>query len=208
MRIRFGRLELDEKRFLLRRGEEQIDLRPKVFDLLLHLIRHRDRVVLRQELVEALWGRTVVGLGSLSGLVNELRQALGESGRGVSSIRTVHARGYQFVAEVEIIDEAAALPPPLADALMAHARGDEPDLETIASWLCRQQGRAQDEASLPPDGCPEDRAIVRTIGARGSVESGANGGEKIGAASANVGERRLKKVEKRAPVNRAVSGGT
>jgi len=101
MGIRFGQLELDEERFLLRRDGVRLPIRPKVFDLLVHLIRHRERVVLRDELMMAIWGTTTVGLGSLSGLVNELRQILGEGGRGPSSIRTVHARGYQFVAEVE-----------------------------------------------------------------------------------------------------------
>jgi len=101
MAIRFGQIELDEQRFLLRRDGVRLRIRPKVFDLLVHLVRHRERVVLREELVMALWGTTAVGLGSLSGLVNELRQVLGEAGRGTSSIRTVHARGYQFVAEIE-----------------------------------------------------------------------------------------------------------
>ena len=101
MRIRFGQVELDEQRFLLQRDGVRLQVRPKVFDLLVHLIRYRERVVLREELILALWGTTAVGLGSLSGLVNELRQALGEAGRGPSSIRTVHARGYQFVASVD-----------------------------------------------------------------------------------------------------------
>ena len=103
MRIRFGDLELDEERLLLRRRGERLAIRPKVFDLLVHLVAHRERVVRREELLLKLWGRTAVGSGSLAGLVNELRQILGEAGRGPSSIRTVHARGYQFVAEVEFL---------------------------------------------------------------------------------------------------------
>ncbi len=106
MRIRFGDYELDEDRYLLRVRGERLAMRPKVFDLLVQLIRHRERVVLRDELVLALWGTTAVGPGSLSGLVNELRQVLGEAGQepSLSSIRTVHARGYQFVAMTELLD--------------------------------------------------------------------------------------------------------
>lgn len=100
MKIRFGEFELDSRRYRLRRGSETIALRPKVFDLLIYLARHRERVVSREELVRVCWGETRVGEGSLSGLVNELRGALGEGARGPSSIRTVHARGYQFVAPV------------------------------------------------------------------------------------------------------------
>lgn len=92
---------LDDERFRLTCGGRVVALRPKVFDLLVVLVRERERVVLREELVAKLWSSTAVGAGSLSGLVNELRAALGEDGRGPSSIRTVHARGYQFVAPVE-----------------------------------------------------------------------------------------------------------
>jgi DNA-binding winged helix-turn-helix (wHTH) protein len=101
MKIKFGEYELDEQKYLLERSGERVILRPKVFDLLVHLACNRNRVIRREELVDRLWDATSVGSGSLSGLVNELRQALGEDGRGPSSIRTVHARGYQFVAEVE-----------------------------------------------------------------------------------------------------------
>lgn len=100
MKIRFGEFELDSRRYRLQRRGETIALRPKVFDLLIYLARHRERVVPREELVRVCWGETRVGEGSLSGLVNELRGALGEGARGPSSIRTVHARGYQFVAPV------------------------------------------------------------------------------------------------------------
>ena len=106
MRIEFLDFELDPERFLLLRGGERVALRPKVFDLLIHLVEHRDRVVPRRELMQVVWGNAVVGPGSLSGLVNELRRALGESVATRSDraheaiLRTVHARGYQFVAAV------------------------------------------------------------------------------------------------------------
>lgn len=106
MRYRFTDFVLDDDRFELGRGHEPVELRKKVFDLLVVLVRARERVVSREELVERLWDSTTVGAGSLSGLVNELRAALGESGRGPSVIRTVHARGYQFVAPVAIEDGA------------------------------------------------------------------------------------------------------
>lgn len=100
MLIDFADMQLDALRFLLWRDGKPVALRPKVFDLLIHLVRNRERVVSREELRELLWGDTIVGSGSLSGLINELRTALGEPGGPNSSIRTVHARGYQFVAEV------------------------------------------------------------------------------------------------------------
>lgn len=108
MKIRFADFVLDHERFLLERGGEHVPLRPKVFDLLVQLVRNHKRVVRREELVDQLWDGLAVGAGALSGLVNELRQALGEDGRGGSSIRTVHARGYQFVAAVEEFPESGS----------------------------------------------------------------------------------------------------
>lgn len=100
MLIRFRRFELDPETYRLTSAGRPVDLRPKAFDLLAHLVAHRDRVVPRDELVRVVWGHTNVGPGSLSGLVNELRTALGEPAGDAGSIRTVHARGYQFVAAV------------------------------------------------------------------------------------------------------------
>lgn len=127
MRIRFGRFELDDERYVLTRGGEPVELRPKVFDLLVALVRERRRVVRREELFAALWSTTAVGPGSLAGLVNELRRALGEDGRGPSSIRTVHARGYQFAADVEVLSTASTVSAtPVARAATTEA------METLA----------------------------------------------------------------------------
>ena len=112
MRIRFGSFELDEDRFELTRNGLAVALRPKVFDLLAMLVRERARVVRREEIFERLWSTTAVGFGSLAGLVNELRSALGESGRGPSSIRTVHARGYQFHPYTKQPDSDPSRPKP------------------------------------------------------------------------------------------------
>jgi len=106
LRIRFGEFVLDERCYVLERAEGPVALRPKAFDLLLHLARHHDRVVLRDELIHAVWGATRVGPGSLAGLVNEVRQALRERGRTGSVIRTVHGRGYQLVAPVVELEAA------------------------------------------------------------------------------------------------------
>ena len=167
MRIRFGSYHLDDQRFILERDGRRVAVRPKVFDLLAYLVRDRDRVVPREELVEALWGGAAVGLGSLSGLVNELRKLLREEGRGHSSIRTVHARGYQFVAPLSSIEEehvprshlladsrdsGSGLPGPFCEALPAaieralwlHLRRDVPRIEQLAAWLDRLRAEAEE----------------------------------------------------------------
>lgn len=101
MPIRFLRFELDPETYRLTRDDQLVALRPKAFDLLAYLVAHRARVVPREELVRIVWGHTSVGPGSLSGLVNELRSALDEPAGKAGSIRTVHGRGYQFVAALE-----------------------------------------------------------------------------------------------------------
>lgn len=137
MRIRFADLQLDADRFVLERGGARIPLRPKVFDLLIYLVRHRNRVVSRDELVRMLWGGTTVGPGSLSGLVNELRNAIDRRDERASSIRTVHARGYQFVAEVQPI-----------------GRADEPDSERATRELL---------SDVPPDVLARIRRRIESL---------------------------------------------
>jgi len=166
MHIRFGQFEVDEQRFLLQRDAVRLQVRPKVFDLLVHLVRHRERVVLRDELIMALWGTTAVGPGSLSGLVNELRGILGEAGRGPSSIRTVHARGYQFVAEIES-REVGPLSPARTDAV---ARRDGNGGERIATRL--------DSLAPARELIRASFARVPTVGARAVIVVGSPGSDR------------------------------
>ena len=140
MTIRFLRFELDPRTYrLTTRDGEPIALRPKAFDLLAHLVLHRERVVPRDELVQVIWGHTNVGPGSLSGLVNELRAALGEPADAPGSIRTVHARGYQFVAEVVAargVDSPPTLREALAETLRRHGVSEANRLAPLIDRLC------------------------------------------------------------------------
>jgi TolB-like protein/Flp pilus assembly protein TadD len=76
-----------------------VTVEPKVFDLLLYLMTHRDRVVGKTELLDALWPGVIVTDTSLSRCVMKARQAVGDDGEAQRVIRTVHGHGYQFVAE-------------------------------------------------------------------------------------------------------------
>jgi TolB-like protein len=97
---RFGDCSVSPATREVRRGERLVTLEPKVFDLLLHLVENRTRVVGKDELLEALWPGVVVAESSLSRCVMKARQALGDDGGAQRIIRTVHGRGYQFVADV------------------------------------------------------------------------------------------------------------
>lgn len=102
---RFGAFELDEPRRLLTRETQPLALGGKAFDVLALLIRHRDRVVTRAELLEAVWPDVVVEESNLTQTVSVIRKVLGEG----EYIATVPARGYRFVARVT--EGGDAVPP-------------------------------------------------------------------------------------------------
>ncbi len=96
----FGECELDETRCTLRRGGEEVRLEPRTFDVLLHLVRNRDRVVSKQELLDALWPGTFVSESVLPTQIATLRKVLGDSRSEQRLIQTLYGRGYRFVAGV------------------------------------------------------------------------------------------------------------
>jgi pimeloyl-ACP methyl ester carboxylesterase/DNA-binding winged helix-turn-helix (wHTH) protein len=111
----FEDCELDLDRFELRRAGQVRSVEPQVFDLLAVLIRERRRVVPKGELLDTVWGSRFVSESALTSRVKAARQAIGDDGRGQRLIRTVHGRGYQFVAPVtEDVpsDEVAGLSSP------------------------------------------------------------------------------------------------
>ncbi|MCM2312019.1 MAG: winged helix-turn-helix domain-containing protein [Steroidobacteraceae bacterium] len=105
-KFQIGDYVVDTARFRITHGDTTVAVEPKVFDLLVHLIRHRDRVLTREQLFEAVWDGREVSDATLSNHVASARKALGDSGELQRTIRTVRGRGYQFVAPVvEIVDE-------------------------------------------------------------------------------------------------------
>ena len=105
-KFRIGDYVVDTARFRITHRDETVAVEPKVFDLLVHLIRHRDRVLTREQLFEAVWDGREVSDATLSNHVASARKALGDSGELQRTIQTVRGRGYQFVAPVvEIVEE-------------------------------------------------------------------------------------------------------
>lgn len=99
MTFRFADFELDEARRELRLRGREIGLQPRVFDLLCYLIRHRDRVVSKEELLDTLWPDTVVVEGALQRVVSLARSAL-QKGGARDAIRTHARHGYRFSGDV------------------------------------------------------------------------------------------------------------
>jgi DNA-binding winged helix-turn-helix (wHTH) protein len=74
---------------------------PQVVALLLFLIENRDRLVTRDEIVDAVWSGRIVSDAAISSRIKSARQAVGDDGNEQRIIRTIHGRGFRFIAEVE-----------------------------------------------------------------------------------------------------------
>jgi predicted ATPase/DNA-binding winged helix-turn-helix (wHTH) protein len=97
----FEDYELDLQRYALRYAGKLVKLEPQVFNVLVYLIQHRDRVVTKEEILEQLWPGRFVSEATLTSRVMAARRAVGDRGREQRLIQTVHGRGYRFIAAVE-----------------------------------------------------------------------------------------------------------
>ncbi len=108
MTFAFGDHELDIDRRELRRGGAQVAIEPQVFDLLVHLIHNRDRVVSKDDLIESIWGGRIVSESAVTTRLNAARKAIGDSGTAQRLIRTVPRRGVRFIGDVTDADTRPA----------------------------------------------------------------------------------------------------
>src|SRR5262249_46858678 len=100
MQFVFAGHTLDTDRRELRRGSETVVLQPQVFDLLVYLVQNRDRVVSKDDLIEAVWGGRIVSDSTLTSRINAARKAVCDSGEDQKLIRTVARKGLRFVGAV------------------------------------------------------------------------------------------------------------
>jgi DNA-binding winged helix-turn-helix (wHTH) protein/predicted ATPase len=124
MIYRFEDYELDTALFELRHGGQPCKLEPQVFTVLAYLIEHRDHVVTKDELLDHVWPEQFVSEVSLHHRLMAARKAVGDSGRAQRLIKTLHGRGYHFIAEVTTttdspseVSEAAARLTPIPGAM-------------------------------------------------------------------------------------------
>lgn len=108
MRYRFGDCELDTEAFELRSAGRVVDVEPQVFDILVCLLARRERVVPKEELLDAVWGNRFVTDSALTTRIKQARRVVGDDGQAQRFIRTVYGRGYRFVAEVSVGEAPAA----------------------------------------------------------------------------------------------------
>ena len=100
MRLLFGDYALDIDRRELTRGSELVSTTPQVFDSLAYLVQNRERVVSKDDLLDAVWQGRIVSESTLTSHINAVRKAVGDSGEEKRLIRTVARKGFRFVGDV------------------------------------------------------------------------------------------------------------
>ena len=121
-----------------------VKVEPKVFDLLLHLVENRDRVVSKDELVTAVWDGRFISEATLSSAVRSARKALGDNGKIQRFVRTLHGHGFRFVAPV--VETSAEGPPAQG------TRADELPIQDIR--FCRSADGTRIAYALAGAGAP------------------------------------------------------
>jgi TolB-like protein len=111
MEYRFTDHVLDVARRELRRSGEMVALEPQVFDLLVHLIRNRDRVITKDDLLDSLWGGRIVSESTLNSRINAARRAVGDNGEAQRLIRTLPRKGFRFVGDATDAQSTQPIPP-------------------------------------------------------------------------------------------------
>src|SRR5687767_8896205 len=101
MRFTFDQFVVDGGRRVVTRGAREVHVAPKTLDFLLCLLSRAPNAVSKAELMTALWPDTHVSDATLTGVVADAREALGDDGRESRLIRTLHRFGYAFTGQIE-----------------------------------------------------------------------------------------------------------
>jgi DNA-binding winged helix-turn-helix (wHTH) protein/pimeloyl-ACP methyl ester carboxylesterase len=117
VRYQFEGGTLDAGRRELRQGDRLVEVEPQVFDLLAFLLKNRERVVSRDDLIEGVWGGRIVSESALATRINAVRRAIGDDGTAQRLVKTIVRKGFRFVGDVREEGDDATQPPARAGAL-------------------------------------------------------------------------------------------
>lgn len=149
MTYKFSAYTLDPGRYELSHNGKVVPTEPQVFAVLEFLIENYDRVVSKDELIEAIWKGRIVSDATLSSRISAARQAVGDSGSKQTVIRTVSRRGFQFIAPLEttVVAPRSGFEPGIAPPQIQYCTtpdgidlpfsisGQGPTLIKVANWL-------------------------------------------------------------------------
>lgn len=119
MAFAFGPFKLDEAGRALTLADSEVALQPRVFDLLAYLVRNRERVVSKDELLDALWPGVNVTENSLQRVVSVLRNTLRDGGVE-AALKNYPGKGYRFLSDI-VIEESVGTAQP-TPGIEPHAR--------------------------------------------------------------------------------------
>src|SRR5215470_6054543 len=137
---------LDADRRELARGSEAVTTGPQVFDLLLHLVQNRERVISKDNLIDVVWGGRIVSDSTLTSHINAVRKAIGDTGEEQRLVRTLARKGYRFVGEVREV-----------------AASNQPDPASLP------EGHPEMQLEEPPDSAARPAAPALTLPDRPSI---------------------------------------
>jgi len=155
MKFIFSNQVLDTDTRELSRENMPVSLEPQVFDLVVHLMENRDRVVSKEELIAKIWHGRHVAESTLTSRINAARKAVGDSGAAQALLRTIARKGFRFVGAVQTGADGAASAEPVAtprEPEMQPALTDRPGI-AVLPFINMSGDRAQEYFS---DGISED----------------------------------------------------
>ena len=165
---------LDTDKRELRRGADVVTVAPQVFDVLDYLIRNRERVVSKDDLVTAIWEGRIISDAALTTRVKAVRSAIGDSGEGQRLIKTLPRKGFRFVGRVQeeqgpgrALDGETPVEPPRP----ALALPDKPSIAVLAfTNMSGDPGQDYFSDGITEDIITESVAVLRAVRDRPQLE--------------------------------------
>ena len=135
----FEDYSLDTARRELRRSTNLVAVEPQVFDVLQYLVSQRERVVSKDDLIDAVWGGRIVSESTLSSRLTAVRHALGDRGEAQRLIRTIPRKGLRFVGEVREVGDVYSIRTPMPATGAVQLAGSASEVPSNAAEIERNE---------------------------------------------------------------------